>query len=67
MHNVNYLNLIQQLGLSTHPRQAARRMQKYPQHFKAVDNTIYITTAYANFLTHCANNTQMAQLIKGGN
>lgn len=66
MHNVHYAGFIKSLGLSLHPQQAARRMQKHPQHFKAVNNELWITAEYADFITHCANNIRLAQQLKGG-
>lgn len=50
MHNIDYCTFMRSLGLSTHPAQAARRMQKYPAHFKAKNNRIFISVEYASFV-----------------
>ena len=65
MHNIKYEDFMRSLGLSTHPAQCARRMQKYPAHFKAKNNQVYISVDYALFVIAKRELAQVQQKLKG--
>jgi hypothetical protein len=59
-----YKDVMDKAGLSSHPRQAARRIQKYPNHFITIDNKLFISKQYAAFILHCRETDEQLMALK---
>lgn len=65
---MSYHELTNLLGLSRHKHQLERRKAKYPNHFSEVENKVFVSKEYANFLMTCRWTQQASQILqKGGN
>ena len=63
---ITWQDLAKELGLSQHPNQVVKRRAKYPRHFSEIDNVVYVSKQYANFLNNYNKLQQESFILKKG-